>query len=96
VLRELAERIRPGDRTAVEDKLRDLRLALAGEDVELVKAAISDLSAALQTLTANLYAPPEEPPAEPASTAGESDSAAAGPGVGDTEPPTKSEGDHER
>jgi len=60
VLRELKERARPGDRTAVEDKLRDLRVALAGEDVELVKAAAGDLSAALQELTANLYAAPEE------------------------------------
>jgi molecular chaperone DnaK len=60
VLRELKERARPGDRTAVEDKLRDLRVALAGEDLELVKTATSELSSALQELTANLYAAPEE------------------------------------
>jgi molecular chaperone DnaK len=60
VLRELKERARPGDRTAVEDKLRDLRVALAGEDLELVKTATSELSSALQALTANLYAAPEE------------------------------------
>ena len=75
VLRELKERVRPGDRTAVEDKLRDLRLALAGEDLEAVKTATSDLSKALQELTANLYAPPEEAPVEP--------------GAATTEPPTK-------
>jgi molecular chaperone DnaK len=71
VLRELADRIRPGDRTAVEDRLRDLRVALAGDNLEQLKTAGSDLSGALQTATANLYAPPEETPAEPAATSEE-------------------------
>jgi molecular chaperone DnaK len=92
VLRELVDRVRPGDRTAVEDRLRDLRVALAGEEVEQVKTATADLSAAMQQMTANLYAPAEEaPPADtteaetataqtPTADPGSADDAPDGPG----------------
>jgi len=89
VLRELADRIRPGDRTAVEDKLRDLRVALAGDDPEQLKTASSDLSGALQTVTANLYAAPEEPAAEPAEPA-------AVPGDEEPAPDEKTDAPEER
>jgi molecular chaperone DnaK len=73
VLRELKERARPGDRTAVEDRLRDLRMALAGDDLDKLKEATGELAAALQQLTANLYAPAAEAPAAdtPETTAAE-------------------------
>ena len=55
LLKEQGDKIEGEDKTSVEDKLASLKAALAGEDVEAIRAATDGLMSASQNFTQKLY-----------------------------------------
>ena len=74
LLREQGDKISDEEKSAVEDKLRDLKEALAGQDVEAIDGAVEVLMMASQEFTQKLYEAAAEQEA-PAGAAGGADSA---------------------
>ena len=55
VLREQGEKVSGDDKSAVENRLAELKTALAGTDVEAIKNATDSLMSASQSFTQKLY-----------------------------------------
>jgi molecular chaperone DnaK len=70
LLKEQGDKISGEEKSAVEDKLGDLKAALGGSDVEAIRNATDALMSASQTFTQKLY------------DAASAEGAAAGPGAG--------------
>jgi len=70
LLKEQGDKISGEEKSAVEDKLGDLKAALGGSDVEAIRNATDALMSASQTFTQKLY------------DAASAEDAAAGPGAG--------------
>jgi molecular chaperone DnaK len=71
LLKEQGDKISGDEKSAVEDKLGDLRTALGGSDIEAIRNATDALMSASQSFTQKLY------------DAAAAESAAAGGGPGD-------------
>ncbi|HKE72713.1 MAG TPA: molecular chaperone DnaK [Acidimicrobiales bacterium] len=74
LLKEQGDKISGDEKSAVEDKLADLKTALGGNEVEAIRSATDALMSASQTFTQKLY---EAASAESAAAGG-----TAGPGAG--------------
>ena len=75
LLKEQGDKISGDEKSAVEDKLADLKTALGGSEVEAIRSATDALMSASQTFTQKLY---EAASAESAAAGG-----TTGPGAGD-------------
>jgi molecular chaperone DnaK len=70
-LRELGDKVPPDMRTEVEAKVKELRDALQGTDMDAIRLAVSALSEAMQKMGAHVYGqegaqpPPESGPSGP-------------------------------
>ena len=54
-LRDLAERVAPTDRTAVESKVAELKTAMAGENVQQIRTLIGELQQATLAIGQSMY-----------------------------------------
>jgi molecular chaperone DnaK len=79
LLRDQGDKISGDEKSAVEDKLADLKTALGGSDVEAMKNATDALMSASQSFTQKLY----EAAAQESAAAGGGD---AGPGASTSQP----------
>jgi len=77
-LRDLGDRISPADREAVEAKIKEVREALQGTDIERVKRAMDELTQASYRISQQLYGTPAGAGAGPGAAPG------AAPGAGPT------------
>jgi molecular chaperone DnaK len=76
LLKEQGDKISGAEKSAVENKLADLRSALGGSDVEAIRNATDALMSASQSFTQKLY---EAASAEGTATGGQSDASASQP-----------------
>jgi molecular chaperone DnaK len=79
LLKEQGDKISGDEKSAVEDKLGDLKAALGGSDTEAIRTATDALMAASQSFTQKLY----EAASQEGATAG-----GPGPGAGGTDQPS--------
>jgi molecular chaperone DnaK len=85
LLKEQGDKISGDEKSAVEDKLADLKSALGGSDTEAIRSATDALMSASQTFTQKLY---EAAAAESAAAGG---STGAGPSGGSSSQPADDE-----
>jgi molecular chaperone DnaK len=85
LLKEQGDKISGDEKSAVEDKLADLKTALGGNEVEAIRTATDALMSASQTFTQKLY---EAAAAESAAAGG---STGAGPSGGASSQPADDE-----
>ena len=78
LLKEQGDKISGDEKSAVEDKLGDLRTALGGSDIEAIRNATDALMSASQSFTQKLY---EAASAESAAAGGNPAGDTAGPGA---------------
>jgi molecular chaperone DnaK len=77
LLKEQAEKLSGDDKTAVEQRLGELKTALSGEDLETIKNATDALMTASQTFTQKLYDAASQEAASAGAAPGPSSSGAA-------------------
>jgi molecular chaperone DnaK len=69
-LKEHAEKIDEGSKTAIESAVKKVQEAVAGEDVDLIKSTTEELSTSMQAMAQHVYAQDEQAAPEGAETAG--------------------------
>jgi len=82
LLKEQGDKLSGDDKSAVEQRLSDLKTALAGEDLEAIKNATDALMTASQTFTQKLY----DAASQEAASAGGGPGPSSSPGAGASEP----------
>lgn len=82
-LRELGDKVEPGERAGAEQAIADLRTALKGSDEARVKEVFADLQNRMSRIGAAAYAAPERP----------EDMTGPGPGAASADEPDTVEGE---
>ncbi len=60
-LRDMSDKVNVSDRQAIEDKIKAVREAIKGDDIERIRRAMSDLQQASYRLSEQVYGPSQQP-----------------------------------